>query len=308
MGTPQFAAKPLKRLIIKGGSQWQVVGVVTGPDRPRGRGLEVTPTPVAEVGAASGVPVLKPTSMRDQEFVGQLRALAPDLLVVVAYGKILPKEVLEIPRIMPLNVHASLLPRHRGASPVEAAILAGDTQTGITLIRMTEQMDAGPVLMQVAIPILPGDTQGSLKERLSELAADTLEQALPAIAKGELAEAPQDETQATYCKPIKKQDAWIDWSKDCVYIERMTRAYDPWPVARSRLSGKELLIFRAEALPDQHQAAWPGTVVEVQPEPVVACGQGALKLLEVQLAGKRRVSGGDLVRGRHLQKGQRLGS
>jgi methionyl-tRNA formyltransferase len=288
-------------------AKFEVVAVVTRPDRPRGRGLTMEPSPVAQVAAHHGLALYKPASIREQAFFDELRALAPDLLVVAAYGRILPREVLEAARLMPLNVHASLLPRHRGASPVEAAILAGDSETGVTIMRITERMDAGPILLQRAVPIAPDDTQGTLKARLAELGAQALLDALDSIAQGAIREIAQDEMRATYCKPVKKENAWIDWRADALYIERMTRAYDPWPVARSTLAGQPLLIFKAEALPHATSEALPGTIIRVEPAPVVSCGKGLLKLVEVQAAGRKRMAASDFMRGRRVAPGQRLG-
>ena len=327
MGTPQLAAHILERLVAESAAhsgfaanpacqahgrgphvQFEVVAVVTRPERPQGRGLVVEASPVAQSGARLGLAVYKPTNLREPDFLNRVRELAPDVLVVAAYGRILPAELLALARLMPVNVHASLLPRHRGASPVEAAILAGDSETGVTIMRMTERMDAGPILLQRAIGIAPTDTQASLKMRLAELGAQALLDALVAIAQGTVRETPQDEAQATYCKPVKKEDAWVDWRADAVYIERMTRAYDPWPVARTRLLGQELLIFKARALPELTASeAAPGTIMKVQPIPLVSCGKGVLELVEVQTAGRKRMAAADFMRGRRVVPGVRLG-
>ncbi len=308
MGTPEMAAHILERLIRGADATFEVVAVVTRTDRPRGRGLKLKPSPVATVAAAHGLPVLKPEKIRTPEFLGELKNFDPDLIVVAAYGKILPKAVLETARMMPLNVHASLLPRHRGAAPVEGALLAGDLTTGVTIMRMTEKMDAGPMLLSREIPIAAAETQGSLKPKLAELGAEALLEELRMLARGELRETPQDESQATYTSPVKKKDAVIDWSADAVRIERMTRAYDPWPVARTTLEGEELLVWRARvAEPASRGASPPGTLVALKPAPAVQCGAGLLELVEVQAPGRKRIAAADFVRGRRIAVGHRLG-
>lgn len=230
--------------------------------------------------------------------------------MVAAYGRILPQRVLDAARIAPINVHASLLPRFRGAAPIEAAILSGDAETGVTIMRITAAMDSGPMILCRAIPIAPGDTQGSLKVKLAELGADALLEVLDRYARASVAETPQEESLATYTKQIRKEDAAIDWSADAVHIERMTRAFDPWPVARTALGGAPMLIWRArvvEAGPPDPSIA-PGTLVAVKPEPIVRCGHGALVLVEVQAPGRKRMRAADFFNGRKVAPGARLGA
>jgi methionyl-tRNA formyltransferase len=309
MGTPRLAAHILARLIAASGRDFEVAGVVTRLDQPRKRGLRLEPSEVGAVAERHGIATLKPAKIRTAEFLAELKAFAPDLLVVAAYGRILPNPVLEAPRIMPINVHASLLPRHRGAAPIEGAILAGDRESGVTIMRVTEKMDAGPILLQRSLPLAPGETQGSLKEKIADLGATALIEALLALRRGEIAETPQDESLVTYTSPITKEQAVIDWSAEAVQIERMTRAYDPWPVARTTLNGEDLLVWRARvadgAVPDNAQ---PGAIVSVKPEPIVRCGSGMLVLLEVQAPGRRRMAAADFMRGRRIAAGARLGS
>lgn len=310
MGTPALAAHILERLADAAGPGFEVVGVVTRPDQPRGRGLRLEPSEVGAVAQRRGLPLLRPAKIRTAEFLAELRALNSDLLVVAAYGRILPDPVLAVPRIMPINVHASLLPRHRGASPIEGAILAGDLESGVTIMRVTSRMDAGPMLLVRAIPTAPGETQGTLKEKLAELGAAALLEALEKLRHGDLVETPQDESLATYTSPVSKADAVIDWSGDAVRIERMVRAYDPWPVARTRLGGDELLIWRAAV--DESAAAAssmpaPGTILRVRPDVAVQCGRGRLVLDEVQAAGRKRMSAAEFLRGRRIVAGARLG-
>lgn len=312
MGTPALAAHILERIAAAcrdaSSAAFTVVGVVTRPDQPRGRGLKLEPSEVGAVAERIGLATLKPAKIRGNDFVNDLQAWNPDLLVVAAYGRILPDPVLAAARLMPINVHASLLPRHRGASPVEGAILAGDHLTGVTIMRITSRMDAGPMLLARSIPIAPDETQGSLKEKLAELGASALLEALAKLGEGTLSETPQDETLATYTSPVSKTDSFIDWSADAVRIERMVRAYDPWPVTRTRLGGDELLIWRA-ALDHSGELPTPesGTIVEVKPQVVVQCGRGRLILVEVQAAGRKRMSAADFMRGRRVIPGNHLG-
>ncbi len=247
-GTPALAARILERLVETSGPDFEVTGVVTRPDQPRKRGLKLEPSEVAAVAQRFGLRTLKPVKIRTPEFSAELKRFDPDLLVVAAYGRILPNAVLEAARVMPINVHASLLPRHRGAAPIEGAILAGDAETGVTIMRIIERMDAGPILLQRAIPVAADETQGSLKEKLAELGATVLIEALGMLRRGALNETPQDENLVTYTSPVAKEHAVIDWAADAASIERMTRAYDPWPIARTQLDGEELLVYRAKVL------------------------------------------------------------
>jgi methionyl-tRNA formyltransferase len=308
MGTPALAAHILARLAEAAGADFRLAGVVTRPDQPRGRGLALDSSEVAATAARLGLPTLKPAKIKTAEFLAQLRAFNPDLLIVAAYGRILPNTVLAAARVMPINIHVSLLPRHRGAAPVEGAILSGDAETGVTIMRITERMDAGPILMQRAIPVAADDTQGTLKARLAELGATAMLEALIKLRRGELGETAQNESQATYTAPIKKEDAVIDWSADAARIERMTRAYDPWPVARTTLEGAPLMVYRAAVQVADASGHVPGTIVAVQPAPTIQCGSGRLELLEVQAAGRKRMAAADFFRGRRVKVGSRLGA
>src|ERR1700674_914209 len=236
MGTPALAAHILERMVAAAGADFIVAGVVTRPDQPRKRGLKLEPSEVGAVAARAGLPTFKPVKIRTPEFLAQLESFAPDLLVVAAYGRILPNPVLAAPRVMPLNVHASLLPRHRGAAPIEGAILAGDRESGVTIMRVIERMDAGPILLQRAIPLAADETQGTLKEKLAELGAQALLEEIAQFRQGIIAERIQDESLATYTAPIEKEHAIVDWSADAAQIERTVRAYDPWPIARTTIA------------------------------------------------------------------------
>jgi len=311
MGTPELAAHILDRLVVASGRDFrddlQVVGVVTRPDQPRGRGQKPQPSEVAAIAAHHGIATLKPTKIRTPEFLAQLKAFEPDLLVVAAYGRILPNDVLAAPRIMPINVHASLLPRHRGASPIEGAIVAGDRETGVTIMRVVEQMDAGAMLHVRSIPIADDETAGSLKRKLAELGAVALLEAIEKLRRGEIVETPQDESLATYTKIIAKADATIDWRQPAAHIERMTRAYDPWPVARTSFGGSDLMIYRASVVASKSDMA-PGSIVSMGVSPIVKCGESALELMEVQAPGRKRMRAGDWARGRRLAVGDKLGA
>ncbi len=321
MGTPALAAHILERMIAASrqpsstdaasGARFEIVGVVTRPDQPRGRRLVMESSEVATVAARHSIPTLKPVKIRTPEFLSELRAFEPDLLVVAAYGRILPQAILDAPKIAPINVHASLLPKFRGASPIEAAILAGEQQTGVTIMRIIEQMDAGPAYLQRAIPIAADDTQGTLKKKLAEFGAEAILEAIDLMIRGELTETPQDEAAATYTSQIEKADAAIDWSKPASAIERTTRAYDPWPVARTALEREEILIWRAavenEELKEQFKIDAPGTIVALKPNPTVQCGSGRLRLIEVQAPGRKRMAATDFFRGKRVEIGARLG-
>jgi methionyl-tRNA formyltransferase len=317
MGTPALAAHILDRLIAASGQDFTVVGVVTRPDQPRKRGLKMESSEVGAVAERAGLPTLKPVRIRTAEFLAELKSLTPDLIVVAAYGRILPNPVLDAARLMTINVHASLLPRHRGAAPIEGAILAGDRESGVTIMRVIERMDAGPILLQRAIALAADETQDTLKAKLAELGASALLEAITQFRNGTTSETPQNESLATYTTPIEKARAVIDWNMDAAQIERMVRGYDPWPVARTTMAGKDLLIWRAalrgeasggmppEASP---RSAAPGTIIRLKPDAIVQCGDGALALLEVQAPGRRRMAAAEYLRGRRVAAGARLGS
>jgi methionyl-tRNA formyltransferase len=307
MGTPALAARVLERLAAER-DRFPVVAVVTRPDQPRGRKLAMEPSEVGAVAARLQIPTLKPLKIRTPEFVAELKSYAPDLIVVAAYGRILTPAILDVPRRMPINVHASLLPRHRGASPIEGAMLAGDDETGVTIMRVVEAMDAGPMLLKRSIPIAPDDTQATLKVKLAELGATALIEALELLARDDIVETPQDESLATFTRMIEKNDAVIDWTRSAAEIERAVRAYDPWPVARTRFGGEDLLIWRARAAENSESGRAPGTIVSVKPEIVVECGAERLALVEVQAPGRKRIPSGDFARGKRLEVGARFGA
>ena len=288
MGTPEFAVPSLTALHNHAPEQgWELVAVVTQPDRPAGRGKKVVASPVKEQAERYGLPVLQPTSFRKQpDAVAALAALAPDLLVVAAYGLILPRAVLALPTHGAINVHASLLPAYRGASPIAAAILDGLGTTGVSIMLMDQGMDTGPVLAQAKQAIRSGDTTASLSERLASQGAELLVMTLPRWLAGEVTPIPQDQlpSEVSLCKLIKKEDGQIDWNQPATFIERMTRAYAPWPSAYTTWRGEPFKIWKAAV---REGAAAPGHVVATPEGPAVGTGAGLLVLHTVQPAGKR---------------------
>ena len=295
MGTPEFAVPALQELI----RSQEVVGVVTQPDRPAGRGRQLTPPPVKVVAQEADIPVYKPDSLRREEAAGPLREWVPMLIVVAAFGQILRPHVLELPVHGCLNVHASLLPRWRGAAPIQHAILAGDTETGISLMQMDEGLDTGPVYARSAIPIGPEETAATLHDRLAELGAKLLGEKLNAIIAGRLAAEAQDDAFSTYAPMIRKGDGEIDWGRPTVAIERQIRAMTPWPGAFTSWEGKTLKILGPEAVgEDVAIEARPGQVLKMAGGAAVATGDGVIALGRVQLAGKRATRIEDFLRGR----------
>jgi len=306
-GTPEFARTTLLALLH---SRHGVVGVFTRPDRPRGRGQRMSASPVKEAALAAGLPVSQPATAQDGAALGELKSWRADVLVVVAYGLILPQALLDTPRLGSVNIHASLLPRWRGAAPIQRAILAGDTKTGITLMRMEAALDAGPILLQRSIPIRPTDSSATLHDALAALGAQTLREALDALAEGALPLTPQPQEGVSYAAKIGKSEAAIDWGKSATEIDRQVRAFNPWPVAQTRLADTQLRILTAridEESAPHVQGAAPGTIVSMLEEAlVVQCGEGCLALMQVQRAGRRPVTAREFAGGRALL-GRRLG-
>ncbi len=293
MGTPDFAVPTLQTLLTL--PAVQVVGVATQPDKPAGRGRALAESPVKRVAVAAGVPVLQPRGFRKNPANAEaLRALDPDVLVVAAYGLILPQSVLDIPRYGSLNVHASLLPRWRGAAPITFAILAGDTVTGVTIMLMDAGMDTGPTLTTAETAIQPGDTTETLSGRLATLGAGLLRETLPRWVAGELQPRPQPEEGVTYTRLIQKEDGLIDWGRPAAEIERAVRAYQPWPGAFTLWRGEPLRVIKASQVAGQGE---PGQVVAVPGGMAVGTGEGLLRLDEVQPAGRRPMPGKAFVNG-----------
>jgi len=312
MGSPDFALATLLRLLE---SQHEVVAVYTQPDRPAGRGRGLQAPPAKTLALAHDVPVLQPARVSALESVAELSRLAPDLIVIAAYGQILKQPVLDMPRRGVLNVHASLLPRHRGASPVAAAILAGDEEAGVTIMQTELALDAGPILAQRRAPISPHDTAGTLTDRLAQEGADLLMEVLPAWLEGSLVPTPQDASKATYAPTLRKEDGLIDWELPAEDIWRRVRALTPRPGAFTYLDGQPLRLLETWPLAADSGRRSPGLVVRCPPPPqpsggagfAVATGRGLLAILRLQLAGRRALSAVEFVRGQRDLMGKRLG-
>jgi methionyl-tRNA formyltransferase len=278
-----------------------VVGVVTQPDKPVGRAQLVEPPPIKRVLAATKMPVLQPARIKDRQAIEEIRALVPDVIAIMAYGQILPRDVLEIPKIACLNLHASLLPRWRGAAPIQAAIAAGDRETGITVMYMDEGLDTGDILSQRTIDILPADTGGSLHDRLAQIAPEALLESLRLVEKKSALRIPQDNALATSAPKLSREHGRINWSEPAEVIERKIRAFNPWPGAFMTISTngtRNLKIFSATVV---DFGGKPGEILRSQNELVIAAGEGALSLREVQLEGKRRMSASEFLRGHAIK-------
>ncbi|HVN44231.1 MAG TPA: methionyl-tRNA formyltransferase [Steroidobacteraceae bacterium] len=307
-GTPEFALPALAAL----GNRHAIVGVLTRPDRPSGRGRRVTASPVKEAALARQLPLAQPTTLRDEAARAQLRSWNPDVLVVVAYGLLVPPEILTLPARGCINIHASLLPRWRGAAPIERAILAGDALTGITIMQLDAGFDTGPILLQRPMEILRTHTGGTLRSELAMRGAEALLEALEGLAAGTLEPHPQPEEGATYAPRIGKSEALIDWSLPAIQIERQVRAFNPEPIAETRLEGEQLRIFEATALSEpgvEHAAngGESGAIVGLHAgSMLVQCGEGVLAVKVVQRPGRRPVSVSDLSHSLKLT-GRRLG-
>jgi len=288
-------------------SQHELAGVVTQPDKPAGRHQKITPTPIGAAVSGSEISILRPARIKDRQSTKQIRALQPDVIVVMAYGQILPHEVLEIPKIACLNLHASLLPRWRGAAPIQAAIASGDRETGITAMYMDEGLDTGDILLQRRIDILPNDTGETLHDRLAQVSPESLLEALDLLASGSAPRTVQDSALATYAPKLKREDGQIDWSEPADVIERKIRAFNPWPGAFTKIAmepdaWRNLKIFAA-AIVDL--CGKPGEILRRDNELIVAAGKGALSLGEVQLEGKRRMNATQFLRGASQLKADR---
>jgi len=295
-GTPDFSVPVLRALLD---SRHEVVAVYAQPDRPAGRGRKLKPGPVKQLAEDSGIPVYQPVSLKDAASQQQLAALRPDLMVVVAYGLLLPQAVLDMPSLGCVNLHASILPRWRGAAPIQRAILAGDSETGVCLMQMEAGLDSGPVLAEVRTLIATDETGGSLHDRLSQLAANLLAEQLDDLAGGHLQAVIQDESQVSYAHKLDKGEASIDWQQDAMAIERRVRAFNPWPVAQAQYEGKSLRIWGARAVDCADGS--PGAVVAAGKQGIdVACGEGCLRLLEIQLPGGKRLDAAAFLNARDV--------
>ncbi len=300
-GTPEFAVPSLRALLGEG---FDVAGVITRPDRPRGRSRStLVPPPVKVVAEQEGLPVLQPDAPRGPGFEAALRQLAPDIGVVVAYGHLLRPDILAIPRLGMINVHASLLPRWRGAAPIPWTILAGDEVTGVSVMQMDAGLDTGPVLHRIETEVPGDETAGELSVRLAELGAEALVEALMLLAAGQARPEPQDESRATYAPKITRQASRLDWTRDAASLARAVRAFDPEPGAWALLDGGEVKFFGARAV---NGAGAPGTVLATAPLLQIGTGVGALEIQDVQPAGRRRMTAAAWARGRGVAPGQRF--
>jgi methionyl-tRNA formyltransferase len=308
-GTPDFALPGLHALLGEG---HEVVGVVTQPDRPAGRGRALQQSPIKKFALAERIPVLQPARARGPEFLQQMRDLAPELSVVIAYGQILLREVLDLPPLGSINVHASLLPELRGAAPINWAIMRGLSETGVTIMRMSERMDAGPIILQIAEPIEPDERASDLWTRLSEIGAAALVEALALLEAGVQEERAQDEARATFAPRLEKKDAQINWSRHASDIERMIRGLDELPGAWSSLDGRTIKFFRPLIENPELREGAPGQVLDVRADDDafgfrVACGTGSLWIREVTPPGKRRMKASEWARGRGVATSQTFG-
>lgn len=301
MGTPDFAVPSLQALIDAG---HDVCAVYTQPDKPQGRKQILTAPPVKTLALEHDIPVFQPNTLKNEDEQARLRELAPEVIIVVAYGKLLPKAVLDIPPHGCINVHGSLLPRWRGAAPIQWAVIAGDEMAGVTTMQMAEGLDTGDMLLTYETKVGEKETAGELFDRLALAGAELLTQTL--VKLDEITPRPQDEAQSCYAHMLDKQMAVIDWSKSAHEIDCLIRGLNPWPIALTTLSGERLKVFAAEKAAGNGE---PGTVLEADPKKglTVACGEGALKLTEIQLVGGKRMKATDFLRGHAIEVGTKLG-
>jgi methionyl-tRNA formyltransferase len=302
MGTPDFALQALQGLIDAG---CNLIGVYTQPDRPKGRGKQLAAPPIKDLALQHDIPVYQPLKLRQPETVAELEALAPDLIVVVAYGQILPKSVLDIPRHGCINVHASLLPRYRGAAPINKAIIDGETETGITTMYMDVGLDTGDMLIKKSLTIGPQETAGELHDRLAVLGRETMEETLQQLCAGTLQREVQDDDLSTYAAMMKKEDGRIDWCRSAVEVHNQISGLEPWPGAYTSLNGELLKLARTS--PEVTTGGKPGSIISVGNNSVsIACGTGTLLVKELQLAGRKRLAAADFLRGCPLEPGTLL--
>lgn len=298
MGTPEFAVPSLSRLLADGHT---VAAVFTQPDKPKNRGMKLTPSPVKQAALSAGIPVYQPATLKGEEPLEALRTLAPELIVVAAYGKLLPKAVLEVPKLGCINVHSSLLPKYRGAAPINWAIVNGERETGVTIMCMAERLDAGDILSQAAIPIGEDETAEELHDRLAALGGELLSQTVRELAAGTAVRTPQNEAEHTYAPMLSRELSPLDFRKSARALHNQIRGLTPWPASSAVVAGREFKVYASRCTGEETDAA-PGTLLRAGAEGIVlACGDGkALTLTEVQAPGKRRMAAADYLRGHPL--------
>ncbi len=303
MGTPEFSVGTLENLVKAG---YEVVGVITQPDKPKGRGKSMQFSPVKEKALEYNIPVYQPFRVKEEAFIEELKAMEPEFIVVVAFGQILPKAILDMPKYGCINVHASLLPKLRGSAPIEWSIINGEQETGVTTMFMDAGVDTGDMLLKSATPITPTDTGATLRDKLSKMGADLLIETLKGLQEGTIQRVKQKDEDSTYVKMLTKSLGQIDFTKSAIEIERLIRGLNPWPSAYTSLDGKTLKIWSAKILPEDSLGK-PGEIVEVTKNSlVVQTGNGRLSLLEVQLEGKKRMEVGAFLRGYEVKEGTML--
>ncbi len=304
MGTPDFAVPSLDALLKA--SFVEVPLVITQPDKPAGRGKRLTPPSVKVFAEMNGIPVIQPKNIKGNEELFQLiRKISPDFIVVAAYGKILPEEILEIPLVAPLNVHASLLPKYRGASPIQSVLLNGEKETGVTIMRVREKLDSGEMYLWDSTPIYLDDNAQTLHDKLADMGGKLIVKAIKGILSGDLKPIPQNDDEATYCTQIKKIDGFINWSDSSDRIFNKIRAFTPWPSVFTYFNGKLLKILKGISF--EGEGGFPGEIVDISDNFTVSTAKGFLKVLEVKPEGKKKMSGSDFVRGYRVKTGDKLG-
>jgi len=303
MGTSLFACPSLEKLLGKG----EVVGVFTQPDKPQGRGLKVRVSPVKALALKNDLPIYQPENINQEEYFELIKKIAPDIIVVVAFGQILSPRILDLPKWGCINLHASLLPKYRGAAPINWAIIRGERVTGVTTMLMDQGLDTGDILMQQKLDILPEENAGELHDRLAQLGAETLIETIEKWKKGEIVPQKQEESEATYAPPLKKEDGLIDWGKPAEMIYNQIRGMNPWPGAYTLLAGKRLKVFQTKLIKKVSRKK-PGTVLDITDEGiVVGTGEGRLLLTEIQLESRKRISADKFLRGYPIPVGTQLG-
>lgn len=305
MGTASFAVPTLRALLASG---HEVIGVVTQPDRPSGRGRQVRISPVKQVALEAGIPIHQPEKVRSDDFISLVRDMSPDAIVVAAFGQIIPKAILDVPKFGNVNVHASLLPKYRGAAPVHHALFAGETRTGVTTMLMDPGLDTGPILLRREVEILPEDNEGTLEARLAEIGAELLLETLEGIEKGTAAPEPQDDSLATKAPSMKKEDCLVDWSQDARSIANRARGCTPRPGAYTFWQGSPLKVWTCRAVDDASSIGQPGEILDSTPDGIRAqAGRGVVLIEEVQPENKKRMHAAEFARGYRITKGSKLG-